>query len=228
MSERPGEALTAILNFHGIGEPARPVERGEARYWISTDMFSRMIERARDLASVRPIAITFDDGNASDLRVALPVLERNGFRASFFVIADRLDQSGSLSRQDLRMLRAAGMTIGSHGYSHVDWRRLDSDGQRREWREARQIIADAIDAAVDTAAIPFGSYDRKVLAGLKEAGYSQVMTSDRGLTRLGWLVERTSLTAEDTPETMEMVIRGVVPLATRLRRGAGMLLRRYT
>ena len=76
-----------------------------------------------------------------------------------------------------------GHRIGTHGYGHVDWRRLDADGAVREFDEARACLADAVGRPVDEAAVPFGRYDRRVLRALRARGFAAVYTSDRGLVR---------------------------------------------
>ena len=95
--------------FHGIGTPQRVLEPGEDSYWISRDTFLGVLDRVVDRDHVR---LSFDDGNASDVEFALPALLERGLTATFFVVAGRLDQPGSLSRDDVRRLHDAGMTIG--------------------------------------------------------------------------------------------------------------------
>ena len=99
--------------------------------------------------------------------------------ATFFALAGRLDDPASLSAQDLRDLRAAGMTIGNHGWQHVSWRSLGPQEERREMVEARSVLHEACGADVTTAALPLGRDDRRVLNSLRRAGYRTVFTSDR-------------------------------------------------
>ena len=51
--------------FHGIGVPRRPLEPGEERYWITADAFHTIMDAIAEIPGIR---ISFDDGNASDLR----------------------------------------------------------------------------------------------------------------------------------------------------------------
>ena len=50
--------------------------------------------------------LSFDDGNSSDVEIALPALRERGLPRRFFVVAGRLDRPGSLSRDDVRELHA--------------------------------------------------------------------------------------------------------------------------
>jgi peptidoglycan/xylan/chitin deacetylase (PgdA/CDA1 family) len=188
------------LSFHGIGQNLVEREPGESRYWVSTDAFPRMLDAVVGRSDVR---LSFDDGNASDATIALPALLERGLTATFFALAGRLDDAASLHPADLRELRAAGMTIGSHGWAHVPWRGLSEADAHRELVEARQAIAEAALAPIDEAAMPLGRYDRQLLRRLRAADYRHVFTSDRMPARPSdWLQPRYSATATDTVDSI--------------------------
>lgn len=198
------------LCFHGVGVCRREREPGESRYWVSEDLFRRVLDEAVAFPQVR---LSFDDGNASDVRIALPALAERGLTATFFPLAGRLDDPASLHAADLQTLRAAGMRIGSHGWAHVPWRGLTADAAAREFDAARRVLADAAGAAIDTAALPLGRYDRRTIARLKAAGYRTVYTSDRFPAReSAWLQARYSITAADTAASVRRVFAHAVAL----------------
>ncbi|MCP3423018.1 polysaccharide deacetylase family protein [Nocardioides pinisoli] len=182
--------------FHGIGSPQRPLEPGEARYWITVDTFHEVLDLLADRPQVR---ISFDDGNASDVEIGMPALVARGLSATFFPLAGRLDAPGSLSTSDLRDLASAGMTVGTHGMDHVPWRGLDPASRHRELVTARDRLGEAVGMPVDEAALPLGRYDRQLLNHLRRLGYTRVHTSDRHRARPGsWLQARYSIRSEDT------------------------------
>ncbi|MGA7148010.1 MAG: polysaccharide deacetylase family protein [Microbacterium sp.] len=186
--------------FHGIGVCKREREPGEGRYWVTQDVFRGVLD---GVAGREDVGLSFDDGNRSDLDVALPALRERGLRATFFALAGRLDDPASLSAGDLRSLGAAGMAIGSHGWAHVPWRGLDPSQARREFIDARTVLEDAAGARITEAAMPLGRYDRRALRGLRSAGYDTVYSSDRFPARPGsWLQARYSATSDDTVETI--------------------------
>ena len=86
------------LCFHGIGTPERELEPGEEDYWISQETFLAVLD---DVAQHRDAVVSFDDGNASDVEIGLPALVERDLRATFFVLAGRLDAPGCLSSADL-------------------------------------------------------------------------------------------------------------------------------
>jgi peptidoglycan/xylan/chitin deacetylase (PgdA/CDA1 family) len=194
------------LCFHGIGAPGqRALDPQEDSYWVATDAFEEMLDV---IARSPPVGITFDDGNASDAQVALPALLSRGLRASFFVIAGRCDEPGSLSLADVRELVRQGMTVGCHGMRHRNWRRLDDDGIREEFVTARRLIGDAAGEPVRDAACPFGEYDRRVLHELRRHGFSRVYTIDGRPARPdAWLQHRYIVRSDDTPERIAALAR---------------------
>lgn len=193
------------LCFHGVGTPGRPLEPGEAPCWLPVEKFAEMLD---EVAGAPDVLITFDDGNESDLTVAAPLLRERGLTAKFFVIAARIGTAGSLSAGDLRELVAQGMSVGTHGYAHRPWRKLDAGTSRRELVEAREQIADAAGRPVVDAACPFGAYDRGSLGALRAAGYRTVYTVDGGFPEPGaWLQTRRSIHADDDPGTVRRLVR---------------------
>jgi len=170
---------TINLTFHGVGEPPRALDEGEADVWVSHDRFLDVLDGAAERDDVR---ITFDDGNASDLELGLDALLERGLTATFFVVAGRLGVSGFLDEADVRRLADAGMEIGCHGMHHRPWRGLDDTELRAELVDAKATLEAVVERPVAEAACPFGAYDRRVLRALRSAGYRRVFTSDRGTT----------------------------------------------
>jgi peptidoglycan/xylan/chitin deacetylase (PgdA/CDA1 family) len=192
------------LCFHGIGSCVNEREPGESRYWVGDDLFQRVLD---EVSGRTDVELSFDDGNRSDVDIALPSLRDRGLRATFFPLAGRLDDPLSVSGKDLQSLYAGGMTIGSHGWNHVPWRSMSEVDTRREFVEARTAIEQASGAAVTRAAAPLGRYDRLSLRGLKHAGYATVYTSDRFPARSSsWLQARFSVTASDSIESVTAVL----------------------
>src|ERR1700694_4014462 len=173
-----------VLIFHGVGEPHPEVDSEEKPYWLSRDRFTHLLDQILDLApnAKTRISLTFDDGNTSDILIALPDLTCRDLSASFFVCANRIGKKHYLSDAMIRELLGAGMSVGSHGMDHRDWRLLDPAGLRCEISEARHRLEDVIQRPVTSVAIPFGSYDRRVLNLLGRERWDVIYTSDRGTT----------------------------------------------
>ena len=194
-----------ILNFHGVGPALRPIDAGERNCWLEQEDFEAALDLAKGQAHAQ---LTFDDGNASDVEIALPALLRRGLRATFFICSSRLDQPTFLSRAHVRELRARGMDIGSHGAAHISWRGLPADKLVEELDGSRRVLEEACGAPVGAAACPFGAYDRTVLSGLRRAGYQHVYTSDGGrASESQWLRARTTVTRSMDPDAVRRLVQ---------------------
>lgn len=205
----------ANVCFHGIGAPDRELEPGEGAYWIGTEVFLEVLDLLADRPDVR---LSFDDGNASDVEIALPALVERGLSATFYVVAGRLDRRGSLGRDDVRHLHAAGMTIGTHGMWHRPWRHLDAGQLDEELIEARAELGEVIGARVQDAALPLGQYDRRVLSRLRSLDYRSVQTSDRRAARPGgWLQPRYSIGSGDSARSVDREVLRRPPLRRQAR-----------
>jgi peptidoglycan/xylan/chitin deacetylase (PgdA/CDA1 family) len=200
---RPGEVLN--LCFHGIGTPGRTLETDEENFWVEPTQFGEILDVIVKYPSVR---ITFDDGNMSDVELALPELRRRNLTATFFIISGRLGQPGSLAAADVRSLAQAGMTIGSHGMRHRPWRAVNAQELHEELTGAREVIAQAAGQPIRQVACPFGSYDRRVLRAIRHRGFSRVYTVDGGSAKSNaWLQSRYTIRVDHTPADIEQRAR---------------------
>ena len=128
----------------------------------------------------RTAALTFDDGWSNWLTVALPLLERLGVRATFFVCpglwgAQHPDVAGAAGRlldeDGARALHEAGMELGSHSLSHPDLRGLDDLSLARELAESKESLEAITGRSCTTLAYPYGLFDARVERAAADAGY---------------------------------------------------------
>jgi peptidoglycan/xylan/chitin deacetylase (PgdA/CDA1 family) len=218
-----------ILSLHGIGEPHEGVSANESFFWVTRQTFTMLLDNIVAASSTTniPVFITFDDGNASDAVIALPELARRGLKATFFVCAGRIGAPYYLDRLALTELLAGGMEIGTHGKNHRNWRHLDDATLDAELGGARRTIEDVCGIAVTKAAIPFGSYDRRLLQRLGREQFEYIYTSDRGLARSeAWLKPRDTVDSTWLDGDIKRALTAKQSLAARLRRDATMLYKR--
>lgn len=212
------------LTVHGIGPTDRQLDPGEDLTWIGIEQFERMLDAVVGRQDVR---ITFDDGNASDVEIALPRLLERGLTGEFYVLAGRLGEPGRLTGDGVRALAEAGMVIGSHGWAHRDWRHLESGQETQEIAGAHRVLRDITGRVVSQVAIPFGSYDRHVLRLLRAAGVTRAYTSDGGPARAdSWLQARNSLRHDLDADWIREVLDGTSSTQARARRLAARVIKR--
>lgn len=190
--------------FHGVGTCTQEREPGESKYWVRQAHFLRILD---EVALHPEVRLSFDDGNVSDAAVALPAMQERGLTGTFFALAGRLDDRASLNPADLQLLRSSGMSIGTHGWSHIPWRGMTDEIAHRELVEARAVLAEASGGPVHEAALPLGRYDRQLITRLKEHNYAAVYSSDRFRANPdSWLQARYRVRADDARESIREVI----------------------
>jgi peptidoglycan/xylan/chitin deacetylase (PgdA/CDA1 family) len=204
--------------FHGIGTPSQGLSTADERYFVGKDLFLAVLD---DVLGKRYVELSFDDGYASDVEIALPAVTERGLSARFFPVAGHLGRPGYLDTSAVHELASSGMTVGSHGMWHRPWRRMEPQELHEELVHARRILEAAAGAPIDSAACPLGAYDRRVLASLREHGYVTVFTSDRRRGCEGaWLQPRYSVRRDDTIHTVRDGILTRPRLAERARTAA--------
>jgi peptidoglycan/xylan/chitin deacetylase (PgdA/CDA1 family) len=206
--------MELVLTFHGIGPAPARVPEAEWPYWMPEDDFEEFVADAGTKARRLGISLvaTFDDGNRSDRYVVAPLLVRHGIRGIFFPCTGRIGDRDYLDAGDIRALDREGFEIGSHGIDHLPWSSLVGDALAREVGHSKATLQNILGHDVGSAAIPFGSYNRRVLAALRAADYARIYSSDTGLSREDrWFRRRWSYRAGRPFDISQMVaISGTV------------------
>jgi peptidoglycan/xylan/chitin deacetylase (PgdA/CDA1 family) len=66
---------------------------------------------------------------------------------------------------------------------HVPWTGLDDRALEREIAGSKAILQDVLGHEIRSVALPFGAYNRRVLAALRAAGYTAIYSSDPGTSQ---------------------------------------------
>ncbi|NDC80137.1 MAG: polysaccharide deacetylase family protein [Verrucomicrobia bacterium] len=189
------------LCYHKIEAPPRHA-RIKGLY-LSPDLFVRQIRGLKDagfafvppgLAGPAPaVAITFDDGFASNWESALPGMKDTGCHAINFLVADRIGRSSDwesaeggearplMNETQIREWMAAGNRIGAHTCTHPRLTRISRGQAKEEIVSSKKKLEDRFAVAVEHFAYPFGDYDIGVVDLVRDAGFKTASTMDRGI-----------------------------------------------
>lgn len=192
----PRGSVSAIaLMYHALARDGNP-EGQDPHYTLPFERFERQLDlikrqaggagSARDWlqgSDPQPVLLTFDDGHASNHRLAFPALRERGLRADFFVNPALVGQPNFATWPELREMADAGMSIQSHGYDHVYLTSLSETELRRSLRAARREIEDRIGMPVSLLAPPGGRMPPNLATVARECGYGQVLSSQPGRIR---------------------------------------------
>jgi len=123
------------------------------------------------------VLITFDDGHESNLTVAVPILKRFNFKASFFITTDRIKDPGYMDHIQLRELKKSGMSVQSHAKTHKYLSEMNAHELSNELVESKKILTDTLGVDVPFLSFPGGRYNDAVLEFAKKSNYLACFSS---------------------------------------------------
>ncbi|MGB1007281.1 MAG: polysaccharide deacetylase family protein, partial [Thalassobaculaceae bacterium] len=135
----------------------------------------------------RAIALTIDDAYRSVYEKAWPRLRAAKLPFTIFVATDPVDRRhrGYMTWDQLRELKAAGVTIGNQTKSHPHLVSLGLDQVRHELRASNARLAKELGAPADLLAYPFGEYSQAVQKMAAAAGFGAAFGQHSGVMHAG-------------------------------------------
>jgi peptidoglycan/xylan/chitin deacetylase (PgdA/CDA1 family) len=125
----------------------------------------------------KAVALTFDDGYQDAFTTALPVLQRYGFTATFYIISGPIGQPGYMSWEQVAMLRDAGMEIGAHTIDHFDLTTLDPAESERQIVQSKADLEQRLGISVASFCYPTGLYNWTIAEQARAAGFLSATTT---------------------------------------------------
>lgn len=205
-----GAARLPILMYHGIEDAADrhalsyhatstpPSRFAEQMQWLADDGWRGLsVNEALAVAKQpaahdtrRPVALTFDDGQADFLTSALPVLQRHHFSATLYLPTAFIGESRRhfqgrecITWTEARTIRAAGMELGAHTVTHPRLVDLCEAAIWNELVESRREIERRTGGAVRAFSYPYAfpsgrpDFVRRLCDLLPAAGYAHCATT---------------------------------------------------
>jgi peptidoglycan/xylan/chitin deacetylase (PgdA/CDA1 family) len=123
------------------------------------------------------VVVTFDDGAATDLLNAAPILQELGFGATFYLTVGFLGKPGFLTTSQARTLAGLGLEVGSHSMTHSFLTDLSEREIRHELLDSRHRLEDICGVPVLSFSCPGGHVTKRAVEIAREAGYTSLTTS---------------------------------------------------
>ena len=204
----PGTVIVPILLYHRID-----VSRTDSQFYVAPEKFEEQIKLLYDwdyttittemlvkaitdgaALPLRPVLITFDDGNLDNYTTAFPVMQKYGFTGVLYIIGTYLGADKYMDAEQVKEMVDAGWEVGSHSMTHLDLTALDPDQQQSEIIESRRVLETKLGVPVLTFAYPFGVSDKTIINMVYSSGYIAGMglgyTHEQGISNLFTLQRR--------------------------------------
>jgi Polysaccharide deacetylase len=126
-----------LNGIHNQSSSAIPVYSSQSAKSILGGNFSGGVG-----SSNKVVMINFDDGYKSQLIYAKPILDKYGFKASFFIVCGKVaTQPYWMNWQDIAELKKDGMDIESHTMTHAHLNKLSTTGLIYEIGGSKQCFS---------------------------------------------------------------------------------------
>lgn len=169
----------------------------------------------------KPVMITFDDGWGNQIDHAVPLLEKYGYHATFFVYPKAIKGGSFMSSAEVQRLVTAGHDVQSHTWAHTPV--TGKAGETADDLAARfandfattgDWLAKTTGSPPLALAYPFGYYDTLSTSMLSTHGIGIAFTVDEAPNVLSagdpLLLKRFSIFKADTLDTFRQQLTGGV------------------
>jgi len=92
-------------------------------------------------ANTKVVILSFDDNRKGDFTYAKPILDKYGFKATFFIICGKTTDKGAMNWQDIAAMQRDGMDIESHTMTHKHLNHLSASALNFEIAGSKQCLA---------------------------------------------------------------------------------------
>jgi peptidoglycan/xylan/chitin deacetylase (PgdA/CDA1 family) len=179
-----------ILNYHQIRNLKSSDSKKNSTYILTIQHFNQQMQMLQDSGyqtilpeqyieylqngtpvPPKPIIITFDDGTIGQYENALPILDKFGFKAVFFIMTITLNKPGYLNNQQIKKIATKGHVIGCHTWDHHNVTIYKNADWMLQVKKPTQVLQEITGKPIKYFAYPYGKWNHLSIIKLKEYGF---------------------------------------------------------
>ncbi len=160
---------TYILSIQYFKEHMQML-RDSGYHPILPDQYIEFVQNGKPIPP-KPIVITFDDGTIGQYEHALPILEKFGFKAVFFIMTITLNKQGYLNNEQIKKIANKGNRIGCHTWDHHNVTKYENTDWKLQVEKPTQVLQEITGMPIKYFAYPYGEWNHLSIIKLKEYGF---------------------------------------------------------
>lgn len=184
--EKNSSSQIPILSYHNVQiNPKKP-----SAYFISSAVFDKQMKYLKEegYSTVLPddiykhytkcislpektIMLSFDDTRKEHYDIVAPILEKYGFKGTFFIMTVAIGKKNYMTGAEIKMLSERGHCIGHHTWDHQDLRKLPIKDWNKQIDKPKKKLEEIIGKEVQYLAYPFGLCNDYAVTELKKRNF---------------------------------------------------------
>jgi peptidoglycan/xylan/chitin deacetylase (PgdA/CDA1 family) len=190
---------------------------------LTVTQFTKMMSQEKQLHSIRPVVITFDDGLADFYTEAMPVLTRHGFCTTLYITTGYIGATSRwlaplgegrrpmLTWSQIAEIQASQIECGAHTHWHHQLDTLPLREARMEIVRSQQLLKKRLGRPVHTFAYPHGYFSPAIRTLVHEAGFSSACGVKHAMSTTKddrFALSRIVVTEETTVRKLRSLLKG--------------------
>lgn len=116
------------------------------------------------------VMFSFDDTRDEHYSIAAPLLEKYGFRGTFFIMTVAIGKKHYMTGAQIKSLAVRGHCIANHTYDHQDLRKLPAGQWKKQIEDSTGKLEKITGTDICYFSYPFGACNRYAAENLQKRG----------------------------------------------------------
>ncbi len=157
----------------------------------------------------KPVMLTFDDSDLDQYTVAVPEMDKYGFKGVFFIMTVALGKPRYMAKEHVKHLASEGHVIGSHTWDHKNVKQFNEADWITQVEKPSRQLQEITGSPVEYFAFPFGLWKPDAIPHLKQRGFTAAfqLTDKRDEQDPLYTIRRMIVPGEWSGNTMLKVMR---------------------
>ena len=119
----------------------------------------------------KPVMITFDDTREEQYRLAVPEMDKYGFKGVYFIMTISINRPKYMTKEQIKKLSDTGHGIGTHSWDHHMVTKYVGKDWENQLVKPKKKLEDITGKPIHYFAYPDGVWNHASIAEIKKNGY---------------------------------------------------------